>query len=157
MKIKLVFRATGVALFAALFLAGCASTKPLVWDNTLSEAEMATVNLVYGITATSYNGVPIEDKAYTFKLPAGDAEFVADIVWNSANTITRGKELSFSYYFEGGKEYTLGAIYGGKNDSQPVIKVFSGHYPALGYPSEDNLLDEIIFERQQRVMTAGSK
>jgi hypothetical protein len=151
-------------LFAAMALGGCTSSKLLVLDEGLSEDETATVNVIvaeawgssYGIWVKSYNDIPVEGQYGSFKIPAGDAEFVADITWASNSGKTTGKDLFFSYRFEGGKEYTLIAVYGGERGNYPVISVYSGSHSGLRNPPKGNLLDEIVFERQQHVMTAGS-
>jgi hypothetical protein len=135
----------GVAL---VLLASCVTTK--VFDENLPEDQMATVTFVFGATGIivkSYNGIPVEEW-YTVKIPAGDAEFVADLSW----TAERAKDVTFGYRFEGGKEYILVTRYAGRNNDEPAIKIYIGDYR-----SEDNLLDTIVFERPKRVMTAGSE
>jgi hypothetical protein len=114
---------------------------------------MATLYLKMGIWIKSYNGIAVE-KWSIVKIPAGDAEFVAEVWWyrKENNSTIKGRDLSFSYRFEGGKEYTLLPGFGGNRGRDPVISIHSD--PS---PSEDNLLDEIVFEQQRRVMTAGSK
>jgi hypothetical protein len=164
LKKNLVLPALFGILLAAVALTGCVSSKAFVWDEDLSEDETAAVNMVtgqsfgtsFGIRAKSYNGIPVEGTYGSFKIPAGDAEFVADITWSSASGTTNGKDLSFSYRFEGGKEYTLIAAYGGERGNDPMISIYSGHLAGLSMPPKENLLDEIVFQRQQRVMTAGS-
>jgi hypothetical protein len=152
------------SLLAAMALGGCVSSKAFVWDEGLSEGETATVNVIaaqsfgsnYGIWVKSYNDIPVVGRYGSFKIPAGDAEFVADIVWASNSDKTTGKDLFFSYRFEGGKEYTLIAAYSGARGTDPAISIYSGGHSGLSMPPKANLLDEIVFERQQHVMTAGS-
>jgi hypothetical protein len=118
MKKNLVLPVLLGSLLAVMVLGGCASAKPLVWDEALPESEMASVYWYWGILPTSYNGVAIKPGEYKGKfynpwqmhsvqIPAGDAEVVMDVSWIGGYVSWSGKDFIFKYNFEAGKQYVI--------------------------------------------------
>jgi hypothetical protein len=108
-----------------LVLASCASiVKSLVktWDETLPESEMAVVNFWYS-RVTDYNGVALEKKYATIKIPAGNAGFVIDMQFDWGRVTYRATGMAFDFSFEAGKMYTARSTFRGDDKDDEVIGV----------------------------------
>jgi hypothetical protein len=101
MKIK-----SFIFLAAVIFLvSSCVSTSS--WDESLPPEQTATLMYV-GTTIKSYNGItvnwePAAMGGLEVKIPAGESEFIADIVTSGFTA----RDVRFKQSFEAGKSYRL--------------------------------------------------
>jgi hypothetical protein len=123
--------------------------KPTYFDDTLPEEQLATVwdydaMISLGKSGVSvYNGIEIEDEWKLFKIPAGEAEFVMNVVSDRGNAIYKADDVIFRFNFEAGKEYSIiftpygGSGFGAEGDEWG-INIYYGPPPAIsGFKEED--------------------
>jgi hypothetical protein len=123
---KGLFYAFLVSMFLALascmsMMNGYIKSHTKVWDETLSESEMAMISL--GGEITSYNGVAIE-KGYTIiKVPTGRANFIINVEFLYRGDVYRAANMEFEFPFEAGKFYMTDGNFRSDDEDDEVIGV----------------------------------
>ena len=90
----------------AIFLLFCScQTKPVVWDDSLPDASMATVQLV-NMNIDSFNGIAVT-KFFWVKIPAGEVRLGGDVTIYHAGVGFRAQGMEFTCRFDAGREYVV--------------------------------------------------
>ena len=126
----------------AIFLLFCScQTKPLVWDDSLPDGSMASVQLV-NMTIESFNGIAVSN-FYWVKIPAGEARLGGDVIIYHAGVSFRAKGMEFTCQFEPGRDYI---VQGATKDMLWGVSVYeASKYSQI---SEENKVTFIPFKDQ---------
>jgi hypothetical protein len=117
--------------------------KPVYFDDTLPEEQMATVWHVDAQSkVVAYNGVDIGDVWICSKIPAGDSEFVMDII---AGTGIRyiADNVIYRYNFQAGKVYTVDFAINDEGDWG--MNIYDGPPTQVGWVIEENFITFVPF------------
>jgi len=111
-KWSMILAATILLLFSS-----CASNKPVVFNESLPDNEVAVIHFDGGgISIVEYNGITVNWKAPSslffrpieIRIPGGSTQFILNGTIGSSSTgYYIWQNVPFTYNFENGKEYTL--------------------------------------------------
>jgi hypothetical protein len=119
---KKMFKIGGFLLLAIFVFASCLSapTSQIFIDDNIPHENTAIVMVSSQIEIKKFNDIDVESEWYPrgrrrnlrLTVPAGETNFIYDMYWpitsGQVNRWLEGKDLSFSFNFEAGNEYTVG-------------------------------------------------
>ena len=128
-------------VLAVFFLLCSCQSKPVAWDDSIPEDQMASVRLV-NMKIDSFNGIAVTKFNYV-NIPAGEARLGGEVIIYHAGVNFRASGMEFTCMFEAGSAYI---VQGGSQDMQWGVSV----YKATKYSdvSAENKVAFIPFKNQ---------